>query len=568
MTRRNIGIINFPVKSKPQDLIEEVQRQELKLTWPQLLHLSPRMRRQWSKMVSTRRSKNVNTLKAQVLEDALLVLVAQIGQRVSREYVDGEAQVCVISEKMMHKLRLEVSGPSRFKGNNVSVKYVGVVTVCGIQVGVDMYVLLARGEGYPIISGRPWLIAMNARQDWESRTLLLKPPRKEGKSIQTIVYNVKEGRKESSELETLEDEWSTEDSSSMAEVTSSVSDSESEKASLLEAMAVVLTRPTTQDGGSIKETLSDEKIEDMLSTHLSKEERKEFEVMLQKNSPLFIVDYNQAVGCKMKSSACGLSRHKAGKGTMSNLQIEFQDQTPPTNQLVMQSSPSKVEVKVKAVLGTLECIASSSKQSTKSLIALEYPRLSKFCFSIKEVHEEYGLSLEGKLPKDLSDKDIPDEEWLSVFKCMNKKSTKLFLNHVRETNADKSSHVLELDKNITKLLELDENNIKLSEVFQHGKAVVKSGNRVEDPEARPFVVENHGKETIGQDSNKLSTDNQEGSQETADKVEDAQDVETLLIIADTLRKKCKRQQQEGVHNLNPEKITNQDPPKTRAHWKL
>ncbi|MCO5548866.1 hypothetical protein L7F22_002328 [Adiantum nelumboides] len=200
---------------------------------------------------------------------------------------------------MMHKLRLEVSGPSGFKGNDVSVKYVGVVTVCGIQFGVDMYVLPARGEGYPIILGRPWLIAMNARQDWESRTLLLKPPRKEGKSIQTIVYNVMEGRKESSESETLEDEWSTEDSSSTVEVTSGVSDSESEKASLLEAMGVVLTRPTTQDGGSIKETLSDEKIEDMLSTYFSKEERKEFEVMLQKHLPLFILDYKQIKGVTM-----------------------------------------------------------------------------------------------------------------------------------------------------------------------------------------------------------------------------------------------------------------------------
>ncbi|MCO5606871.1 hypothetical protein L7F22_061062 [Adiantum nelumboides] len=121
---------------------------------------------------------------------------------------------------------------------------------------------------------------------------------------------------------------------------------------------------------------------------------------------------------------------------MSNSGLELQDQTPPTNQLVMQSSPSKVEVKVKAVLGTPECVASNSKQSTKSSKALEYPRLSKFCFSAKELHEEYALNLEGKLPKELSNKDIPDEEWLSVFKCLHKKSTKLFLNHVRDEFVD------------------------------------------------------------------------------------------------------------------------------------
>ncbi|MCO5601549.1 hypothetical protein L7F22_055672 [Adiantum nelumboides] len=78
MTRRKIGIINFSVKSKPHDLIEKVQRQEPKLTWPQLLHLSPRMRRQWSKMVSRRRSKSVNTLKSQVLEDDVPVLDTEI----------------------------------------------------------------------------------------------------------------------------------------------------------------------------------------------------------------------------------------------------------------------------------------------------------------------------------------------------------------------------------------------------------------------------------------------------------------------------------------------------------
>ncbi|MCO5567719.1 hypothetical protein L7F22_021413 [Adiantum nelumboides] len=47
-------------------------------------------------------------------------------------------------------------------------------------------------------------------------------------------------------------------------------------------------------------------------------------------------------------------------------ELELQDQSPPANELEMRSSPSKVEIKVKAVPGTLECVASSSKQSTKS----------------------------------------------------------------------------------------------------------------------------------------------------------------------------------------------------------
>ena len=65
--------------------------------------------------------------------------------------------------------------------NNVSVKCVGVcrkvkITMCAIKVAIDMYVIPAKREGYPIILCRPWLIVMNARQNWEKGTLTLKPP--------------------------------------------------------------------------------------------------------------------------------------------------------------------------------------------------------------------------------------------------------------------------------------------------------------------------------------------------------------------------------------------------------
>ena len=128
-------------------------------------------------------------------EDVLPVLEAYItGQRIRQVYVDGGAQVCLMSEKTMHKLGLEVQSKSEFRAkmaNNVSVNCVGVcrkvkITVCTIKVAVDMYVIPAKGEGYPIILGRPWLIAMNARQDWKKGTLILKPPGQ--KPGEVIVY--------------------------------------------------------------------------------------------------------------------------------------------------------------------------------------------------------------------------------------------------------------------------------------------------------------------------------------------------------------------------------------------
>ena len=41
---------------------------------------------------------------------------------------------------------------------------------------------------------------------------------------------------------------------------------------------------------------------------------------------------------------------------------------------------------------------------------------------------------------------------------------------------------------------------------------MESGDRVEELDAEPFMVENHGKATIGDDSSKLSADNQEGNE--------------------------------------------------------
>ena len=115
-------------------------------------------------MVSMHTSKIMGAVGAKQEEDVLLILEAYIkGQRICNMYVDGRAQVSVVSEKMMHHLGLEVQGKSKFKAkmaNNVSIKCVGVckgigVIVCGVKVAIDMYVIPARGEGYPVILVRP-----------------------------------------------------------------------------------------------------------------------------------------------------------------------------------------------------------------------------------------------------------------------------------------------------------------------------------------------------------------------------------------------------------------------------
>ena len=96
-------------------------------------------------MGSTCISKVMGAVEAVKEEDVLPVYIR--GQRIRKVYVDGEAQVCVMSGKTMHQLGLEVQGKSEFRAkmaNNASVKCVGVCrrvksTVCAIKVAVDMY---------------------------------------------------------------------------------------------------------------------------------------------------------------------------------------------------------------------------------------------------------------------------------------------------------------------------------------------------------------------------------------------------------------------------------------------
>ena len=72
----------------------------------------------------------MGAVEAKKEEDVLPILEAYIkGQRICNVYVDGGAQVSVMSKTMMHHLGLEVQGKSEFKAkmaNNVLVKCIGV----------------------------------------------------------------------------------------------------------------------------------------------------------------------------------------------------------------------------------------------------------------------------------------------------------------------------------------------------------------------------------------------------------------------------------------------------------
>ncbi|MCO5561160.1 hypothetical protein L7F22_014781 [Adiantum nelumboides] len=162
--RRKLTIKDFALgeSSQPYNLVDDVSVQVPKITWPQLLHFAPKVRRQWTKMVSTRRvkTKAMGLVSGRNLQDITTLLNAYVkGQRVSNVYVDGGAQICVMTEQTMHRLGLKVNAHAPCKpkmANNSKVKCLGVINglkikICEIEVEVDVYVMPTEGEGYPII---------------------------------------------------------------------------------------------------------------------------------------------------------------------------------------------------------------------------------------------------------------------------------------------------------------------------------------------------------------------------------------------------------------------------------
>ena len=80
--RQKIGISHFAMgeSSRPYDLVHDVCKQRPKITWPQLLHIAPKVRRRWEKMVSTRqpKSKVMGALSRKNLEDILPIIDAHV----------------------------------------------------------------------------------------------------------------------------------------------------------------------------------------------------------------------------------------------------------------------------------------------------------------------------------------------------------------------------------------------------------------------------------------------------------------------------------------------------------
>ena len=92
---------------------------------------------------------------------------------------------------------------------------------------MDIFVMPTKGEGYPMILGRPWVMAMKAKQDWGTEVIRLQGPK--GKEIH---YNMKTRKQQELDLEASEDEFSS-DTTSSSKKDSSTSDSSKDSVDIM-----------------------------------------------------------------------------------------------------------------------------------------------------------------------------------------------------------------------------------------------------------------------------------------------------------------------------------------------
>lgn len=204
--RRKVIMEDFQLGEgqSPYDLLEDLKKKRADITYGQLLHLSSSMRRHWHKLVGLKRVK-IKRPKAHVVQlhkatDVLPIVDVWIhGRREGKAYMDGGAQVCVMTAETMHLLGLELSGKSVFSvrmANSSRVNCLGVINdleinVLGQKAIMDIHIMPAKLGAYPTILGRASLISMRSRQDWYRGCIDILVDRPKNKRI---TYDMKKGK--------------------------------------------------------------------------------------------------------------------------------------------------------------------------------------------------------------------------------------------------------------------------------------------------------------------------------------------------------------------------------------
>lgn len=245
------------------------------------------------------------------------------GKNLSKAYIDGGAQVSVITHACVEQFGLKIAGNSGFhirRANHQKVKCLGVVEdleieVFDVKAMVSFHVMPVGLGAYPIIFGRPWLRAVGAVQDWEKGVITLSNKKGRKKRYDMESQKPIEDEKESEEEDSTESTTLEEVSDTSTESEDAAEDAANVSYLLLEEKAsesiVGVNQVEREEGAEgsyekieelmqprMEPSLKQEIIESMLCIDLTCGEKEEYSVMLSQFPNLFITSYEEIRGFK------------------------------------------------------------------------------------------------------------------------------------------------------------------------------------------------------------------------------------------------------------------------------
>lgn len=145
-----------------------------------------KLKKQWRSLVNPINKEpkrgSVKVLSLTKLADICPIAHAwHKGKVLGEAYIDGEAQICVITPSCVEQFGLKLSRSLGFKirlANHQKVKCLRImkdleVEMFDVKALVSFHVMPAGPGAYPIILGRPWLRALGAVQDWRKGEITL-----------------------------------------------------------------------------------------------------------------------------------------------------------------------------------------------------------------------------------------------------------------------------------------------------------------------------------------------------------------------------------------------------------
>ena len=174
----------IPTSLSSYDLWSDLKRLKADITIAQLLEIAPLMRKALkSGNPVKRRPKSRSKLAASVKSTsrphdvkAVEIEVSIVDKILPNTLVDGGSGLNIMPLQTMEKLGLDITGPSPFvinMANQSPEAPMGQIKDCKVMTGGEEYSLTfhvirmhSNKDSFPLLLGRPWLRAANAKVDW------------------------------------------------------------------------------------------------------------------------------------------------------------------------------------------------------------------------------------------------------------------------------------------------------------------------------------------------------------------------------------------------------------------